>query len=157
MGRLFRFQSVARVGLTRRLDKTTASLRRLGPVEDARPALQGTQTFEAFREDGQDGRLQPEGAVAAEFVERAAPCLHQQTLQGSWAVRHGDARQRVIRRTAVVRTRMPGGVGGVASRGAPLSRLDGAEHGATLTGSEADPLLAGASGSRQLQRVLEVA
>ena len=30
---------------------------------------------------------------------------------------------RLIRRTAVVRTRMPGGVGGVAPRGAPLSRL----------------------------------
>src|SRR3954452_23830621 len=35
--------------------------------------------------------------------------------------------------------------------------MDGAEHGATLTGSGADPLLAGASGSRQLQRLLEVA
>src|SRR4029450_11883660 len=29
---------------------------------------------------------------------------------------------RLIRRTAVVRTRMPGGVGGVAPRGVPLSR-----------------------------------
>jgi hypothetical protein len=29
----------------------------------------------------------------------------------------------MIRRTAVVRTRMPGGVGGAAPRGAPLSRL----------------------------------
>jgi hypothetical protein len=31
----------------------------------------------------------------------------------------------MIRRTAVVRTRMPGGVGGAAPRGAPLSRLQG--------------------------------
>ena len=35
--------------------------------------------------------------------------------QRSWPVLHGDAGGRLIRRTAVVRTRMPGGVGGVAS------------------------------------------
>src|SRR5208283_4577765 len=36
---------------------------------------------------------------------------------------HDGLRQSLIRRTAAVRTRMPGGVGGVASRDAPLSRF----------------------------------
>ena len=35
---------------------------------------------------------------------------------------HGKVGGRLIRRTAVVRTRMPGGVGGAAPRGVPLSR-----------------------------------
>src|SRR3954463_5527609 len=114
---------MARVGLAGRMDATTHALRRLGSVEDAWQTLQGTQAPEGLREGRQCGRFQPEGTVAAEFVERAASRLHQQTLQGSWARRHGDAAERLIRRTAVVRTRMPGGVGGVASRDAPLSRL----------------------------------
>src|SRR5271155_200045 len=62
--------------------------------------------------------------MAAELFGRAASRLHQQTLQKSWVVLHGYAGGRLIRRTAVVRTRMPGGVGGVASRDAPLSRLN---------------------------------
>ena len=82
-----------------------------------------TSSPEGHGEGGQCGHLQPEGTVAAQLVERAASSLHQQALQGSWAVFHGDTGGRLIRRTAVVRTRMPGGVGGVASRGAPLSRL----------------------------------
>ena len=36
---------------------------------------------------------------------------------------HGSDGGCLIRRTAVIRTRMPGGVGGVALRGGPLSRL----------------------------------
>ena len=82
-------------------------------------SLRGTSSPEGLREGGQCGHLQPEGTVAAEFVERAAPRLHQQTLQRSWVVFHGDAGGRLIRRTAVVRTRMPGGVGGVASEVPP--------------------------------------
>src|SRR3954447_20511659 len=127
MGRVFRFQSVARVRLAGRLDTATAALRRLGPVEDARQALQGAQTPEGLREGGQCGQLQPEGTVAAELVERSASRLHQQTLQGTWAALDGGAGERVIRRTAVVRTRMPGGVGGVVSRDTPLSRFTGGE------------------------------
>ena len=38
----------------------------------------------------------------------------------------------MIRRTAVVRTRMPGGVGGAASRDVPLSRLRPADTGGTI-------------------------
>ncbi len=45
----------------------------------------------------------------------AASRLQQQTLRGSWPALHGEACGRLIRRTAVVRTRMPGGVGGAAS------------------------------------------
>ena len=94
----------------------------LGPVEDPRQTLQGTPSSEGLREGGQRGHLQPKGAVAVEFVERAASRLHQCPLQGSRVAVHGEAGERLIRRTAVVRTRMPGGVGGVASRDAPLSR-----------------------------------
>ena len=60
-------------------------------------------------------RLSSSGALHRAFTNS--------TLQASRAVLHGDAGGRLIRRTAVVRTRMPGGVGGVASRDAPLSRL----------------------------------
>jgi hypothetical protein len=65
----------------------------------------------------------PKGPLAAVLSERDAPRLHQQTLQRPRTVFHGDAGGRLIRRTAVVWTRMPGGVGGAASRDAPLSRL----------------------------------
>src|SRR3954463_8268084 len=70
--------------------------------------------------------------MATEFGERIASGLHQQTLQRSWIVFHGDAGGRLIRRTAVVRTRMPGGVGGAASRDAPLSRLRAVRGNAKL-------------------------
>ena len=103
--------------------RTAPALRRLGPVEDARQSLSRTSSPQGLREGGQCGHLQPKGTMAAEFFGRAASRLHQQTLQGSWAVFHGYAGGCLIRRTAVVRTRMPGGVGGVASRDAPLSRL----------------------------------
>jgi hypothetical protein len=82
-------------------------------------------------------RLEPEGTMAAEFVKRAAPRPHQQALQGSWAVFLGSDGGCLIRRTAVVRTRMPGGVGGVALRDAPYpdwqrlrASLDHAKAGA---------------------------
>jgi hypothetical protein len=57
--------------------------------------------------------------MATEFVERAAPRVLQQMRQGSRTCRHGNDRKRLIRRTAVVRTRMPGDVGGAASRDVP--------------------------------------
>src|SRR4051812_20483965 len=61
MGRLFRLQPVARVGLARRLDQTAAAMRRLGPVEDARQAIPGTSPPQGLRTAGQCGYLQPEG------------------------------------------------------------------------------------------------
>src|ERR1700760_4062638 len=105
MGRIFRLQPVARVGIIGWLDTQTLALRRLGPVEDARQTLQGAASPEGLREGGQCGHLQPKGTVAAEFGGRPAPGLHQQTLQRSWIVFHRDADGRLIRRTAVVRTR----------------------------------------------------
>jgi hypothetical protein len=75
---------------------------------------------------GRCGHLQPEATMAAEFVKRATPRPHQQALQGSWAVFHGSDGRCSIRRTAAVRTRMPGGVGRVALRDAPRSRLTAA-------------------------------
>ena len=115
MGWLLRLQPMARVGLTGWLDTAAPALRRMGPVEDARQALQGTPSPQGFRESGQCGHLQPKGTLAPEFGERDASRLQQQTLQGSGLIFHGDGGGRLIRRTAVVRTRMPGGVGGVAS------------------------------------------
>jgi group II intron reverse transcriptase/maturase len=97
------------------LDTETLAFRRLGPVEDAGQSLPRTSSPEGHGEGGQRGHLQPKGTVAAELFGRAASRLHQQTLQKSWVVLHGYAGGRLIRRTAVVRTRMPGGVGGVAS------------------------------------------
>src|SRR5438034_11525784 len=64
--------------------------------------------------------------MAAELHERLAPRLHQRALPTSGSASYGKAGECLIRRTAVVRTRMPGGVGGVASRDVPLSRLTGA-------------------------------
>src|SRR5689334_25361121 len=91
MGRIFRLQPVARVGLIGRLDTPTLALRRLGPVEDARQTLQGASSPEGLREGGQCGHLQPKGTVATEFGGRPAPGLHPQTLPRSWTVFHGDA------------------------------------------------------------------
>src|SRR3954471_24584472 len=61
--------------------------------------------------------------MAAQRLRRPAPRLHQCPLQEDGAALLGEDGNRLIRRTAVVRTRMPGGVGGAAPRGAPLSRL----------------------------------
>src|SRR3954471_1930006 len=122
MGRLFRLQPVARVGLARRLDQTAAAMRRLGPVEDARQAIPGTSPSQGLRTAGQCGHLQPEGTLAAELLGSSATRLHQSSLRPSGPPLHGKVGGRLIRRTAVVRTRMPGGVGGAASREAPLSR-----------------------------------
>src|SRR2546423_7843731 len=61
--------------------------------------------------------------MAIELFGSAASCLHQSSLPSSGSAFYGNADECLIRRTAVVRTRMPGGVGGVASRGVPLSRL----------------------------------
>ena len=56
--------------------------------------------------------FQPKRPVATELHERTAPRLHQCALQTSGPASHGKAGGRLIRRTAVVRTRMPGGVEG---------------------------------------------
>src|SRR3954471_22748093 len=61
--------------------------------------------------------------MAVELFRSAASRLHQSSLPSSGSAFYGKAGECLIRRTAVVRTRMPGGVGGVAPRGAPLSRL----------------------------------
>src|SRR5207248_1383449 len=87
-----------------------ASSKRAGPA-------QGPRTV------GQCGYLQPKGTVAAELLGSSASRLHQSPLPSSGAAFHGKAGKCLIRRTAVVRTRMPGGVGGAASRDVPLSRL----------------------------------
>ena len=55
--------------------------------------------------------------------EGLARCVWQGRLPRYGLGGDGQLRQSLIRRTAVVRTRMPGGEGGEASRGAPLSRL----------------------------------
>ena len=57
----------------------------------------------------------PKGPSAAERRGSSAPRLHQSSLRPSGPPLHGKAGRRLIRRTAVVRTRMPGGVGGAAS------------------------------------------
>src|SRR5262245_21422470 len=62
-------------------------------------------------------------AVATEFLQSLAQRVQQGTLPRDGAGRDGRLCQSLIRRTAVVRTRMAGGVGGEAPRGAPLSRL----------------------------------
>src|SRR5438270_13325277 len=61
--------------------------------------------------------------MAIELFGSAASRLHQSSLPSSGSAFYGKAGECLIRRTAVVRTRMPGGVGGVAPRDAPLSRL----------------------------------
>src|SRR5713101_5368892 len=123
MGRLLRLQPVARVALAGWLDPPAPALRRLGPVEDARSALSRAPAAQGPRKVGQCGYLQPKGTVAAELLGSAASRLHQSALPSSGFDLHGKAGECLIRRTAVVRTRMPGGVGGVASRDVPLSRL----------------------------------
>src|SRR4051812_19738360 len=70
---------------------------------------------QGLRTAGQCGYLQPEGTLAAERRGSSAPRLHQSSLRPSGPPLHGKAGRRLIRRTAVVRTRMPGGVGGAAS------------------------------------------
>src|SRR5207247_2501973 len=68
-----------------------------------------------WAEDGRTGR--PFGDLEpAELLGSSASRLHQSSLPSSGAAFHGKAGGRLIRRTAVVRTRMPGGVGGAASR-----------------------------------------
>src|SRR3954469_13201034 len=86
-----------------------------GPVEDARQAIPGTSPPQGLRTAVQCGYLQPEGTLAAERRGSAAPRLHQSSLRPSGPPLHGKVGRRLIRRTAVVRTRMPGGVGGAAS------------------------------------------
>src|SRR3954451_24271282 len=70
--------------------------------------------------------------MAARRLRRPAPRLHQCPLQEDGAALLGEDGNRLIRRTAVVRTRMPGGVGGAAPRGAPLSRLTRTCHPTTI-------------------------
>src|ERR1700730_4796397 len=106
---------MARVAIAGWLDPTAPALRRLGPVEDARPALLPAPSAQGLRTVGQCGYLQPQGTVAAELLGSSASRLHQSSLPSSGPAFHGKAGQCLIRRTAVVRTRMPGGVGGAAS------------------------------------------
>src|ERR1700752_1940618 len=135
MGRLLPLQPVAGVSLPGRLDPPAPALRRLGPMEDARSALPRTPSPQCPRTLGQCGRLQPKRTLAAELLGSLAPWLQQSPFPSSRTASNGDTGGCLIRRTAVVRPRMPGGVGGAASRDVPLSRLDGGEHGARLNGS----------------------
>src|SRR6201981_4257605 len=130
MGWLLRLQPVAGgvlpvagVALTGRLDPPAAALRRRGPMEDARSALPRTPSPQCPRTRGQCGRLQPKRTLAAELLGSLAPWLQQSPFPSSRTASNGDTGGCLIRRTAVVRTRMPGGVGGGASAGVPLSRL----------------------------------
>src|SRR6516162_8795505 len=72
---------------------------------------------------GQCGHFQLKGTLAVELFGSLAPRLHQSPFRSSRIASNGETGGCLIRRTAVVRTRMPGGVGGVASRDVPLSRL----------------------------------
>src|SRR5437868_14424222 len=72
--------------------------------------------------------------MAIELFGSAASRLHQSSLSSSGTAFYGKAGECLIRRRAVVRTRMPGGVGGVAPRDAPLSRLTAAARGALPEG-----------------------
>src|SRR5207302_7681914 len=101
MGRLLRLQPVARVAIPRQLDSAAPTLRRLGPVEDARQAIPGTQPTWRTWAGGQRGRLQPKRPVAVELHARSAPCLHQRALQKPGSASYGKAGERLIRRTAV--------------------------------------------------------
>ena len=123
LGRLLRLQPVVRVAIAGWLAPAAPALRRLGPVEDARPALPRAASAPGLRTVGPCGHLQREGTLAAELLRSAAPRLHQGPFPSSRSDLHGAALRYLIRRTAVVRTRMPGGVGGAASRDVPLSRL----------------------------------
>src|SRR6516164_9167316 len=111
MGWLLRLQPVARVAVAGRLDPPAPALRRLDPMEDARSALPRTSSSQCLGAVGQCGRLQPKGTLAAELFGSLAPRLHQCPFPSSGTAVHG-ATGCLIRRTAVVRTRMPGGVGG---------------------------------------------
>src|SRR4029077_9798389 len=131
LGRVLRLQPVARTAIAGRLDPTAPALRRLGPVEDARSALSRAPTAQSPRTVGQCGYLQPKGTVAVELLGSSASRLHQSSLPSSGSAFHAKAGQCLIRRTAVVRTRMPGGVGGAALRDVPLSRLTRHDRWAT--------------------------
>src|SRR5947199_10532288 len=72
--------------------------------------------------------------MAIELFGSVASRLHQSSLPSSGSAFYGKAGECLIRRTAVVRTRMPGGVGEVAPREAPLSRLTAAARGALPEG-----------------------
>jgi len=69
------------------------------------------------------GHFQSKGTLAAELLGSFAPRFHQSPFPSSGPASDGEADGCLIRRTTVVRTRMPGGVGGAASRDVPLSRL----------------------------------
>src|SRR5436305_2885174 len=132
MGRVLRLQPVARVAIAGWLDPTAPALRRLGSVEDARSALSRASTPLRPRKVGQCGHFQPKGTMAIELFGSVASRLHQSSLPSSGSAFYGKAGECLIRRTAVVRTRMPGGVGGVAPRDAPLSRLRRTDAAVTL-------------------------
>src|SRR6202008_955510 len=137
MGWLLRLQPVAGVAVSGQLDPPAPALRRLGPMEDARSALPRTPSPQCPRTPGQCGRLQPKRTLAAELLGSLAPWLQQSPFPSSRTASNGDTGGRLIRRTAVVRTRMPGGVGGAASRDVPLSRLAASSKAARAVSSSA--------------------
>ncbi len=71
--------------------------------------------------------------MARQHERGATSRLLEGALPRSRTGLHGERWPDLIRRTAVVRTRMPGGVGGAASRDAPLSRLRAVVRAATIT------------------------
>ena len=61
LGRVLRLQPVARVAVAGWLDPTAPALRRLGPVEDARPALPGTPSAQGLRTAASAAIFSPKG------------------------------------------------------------------------------------------------
>ena len=124
-GRLFWLQPEARVAITGWLGQATPALRRLDSMEDPIAASGRTGSPRHLPADGLRGRHQSAGTMAGQYERGSASWLLEDPLAWSRIGLHGERRSDLIRRTAVVRTRMPGGVGGAASRDAPLSRLTG--------------------------------
>jgi len=123
LGRIFRLQSVAGADNARCLGAAEVALSCLGAMEDDAAAHCGAVSSRGRQVGGLRGVQSCQRAVAPEFLQGLARCVWQGRLPRYGLGGDGQLRQSLIRRTAVVRTRMPGGEGGEASRGAPLSRL----------------------------------
>jgi len=109
----------------------TPSLRRLDPREDQTTASRRVAPPRRLPADGLRGHHESAGAVARQHERSASSRLLEGPLPRPRTCLHGERWPDLIRRTAVVRTRMPGGVGGVASRDAPYPDWQ-REHGAML-------------------------
>ena len=139
-GPILRLQPVARVGLAGRLDAATPALRRAVQWKIRGKRYQGLRRHKVPERSASAAifspkgpwRLSPSGAL-----HRPSPMPASKSLG---LPSHGETRGRLIRRTAVVRTRMPGGVGGVASQCHPIP-IDRHEHDGTLrrNGTEGRP------------------